>query len=157
MVFLQQDDGKIAEVSIELVCKARALADKLKVNVTGVLAGKDMKAKAAELFPYGMDEVLLVEDPRLHHYTPVPYTKIMTEAIKKEEPQIVLYGATTSGRDLGPRVASCLKVGLTADCTDLKIGDHTIKDQDFKDILYQIRPLSPPRRSLRWPLSGKGS
>jgi electron transfer flavoprotein alpha subunit len=139
-VFLQQDDGKISEVSVELVCKARDLANKLKVNTAGVLIGDNMKAKAEKLFQYQCDEIFTVEDPRLRHYQPVPYTKIMCELVKRHQPQIVLYGATTVGRDLGPRVASNLKVGLTADCTDLQIGDHQLKDKLFKDILYQIRP-----------------
>jgi electron transfer flavoprotein alpha subunit len=140
MVFLQQDGGKLAEVSLELVCKARELADILKAGVSCVLLGDKIRDKASEAFHYGADEVHVAEDPRLAYYTPVPYTRIMVEAIKAIEPQIVLYGATTTGRDLGPRIASNLKVGLTADCTDLQIGDHDIKEQSFKNILYQIRP-----------------
>jgi len=139
-VFIQQDDGRIVDVSIELVCKARELAGRLKVGVNGVLIGDNIKAEAAKLFPYRCDEVFVIEDLRLKDYQPVPYTKIMVELIKKYEPQIVLYGATTVGRDLGPRVASNLKVGLTADCTDLQIGDHVIKDKSWTNILYQIRP-----------------
>ncbi|HBE03700.1 MAG TPA: electron transfer flavoprotein subunit alpha [Spirochaetia bacterium] len=139
-VFIQQDEGKPAEVSIELMCKARELADTLKVSMCGVMIGKNIKAEAKKLISYRADRIYCIEDGRLDHYTPVPYTKIMCEVIKKYEPQIVLYGATTTGRDLAPRVASSLKVGLTADCTDLKIGDHTMKDQEFKNILYQIRP-----------------
>ncbi len=140
MVFIQQDDGVVSEVSIELLSKARDLADQLKVRVTGVLVGDKIENRCAELFPYGADEIFVVEDSRLAHYTPVPYTKIMVEIIKKQSPQIVLYGATTTGRDLGPRIASNLKVGLTADCTDLQIGDYKFKDSEYKDILYQIRP-----------------
>ena len=139
-VFIQQDDGKIVDVSVELVCKARELANKLKVGVNGVLIGENMKAEAAKLLPYRCDEVLVVENARLRNYQPVSYAKIMVDLIKKHEPQIVLYGATTVGRDLGPRVASSLKVGLTADCTDLQIGDHVIKDKTWTNILYQIRP-----------------
>lgn len=140
MVFLQQDDGKLAEVSLELVCKARALADQLKVSVTGVMIGKKTAAEAEKTFAYGMDEVFIVENGKLEHYTPGPYTRVMTEIIKKEKPQIVLYGATVNGRDIGPRIASQLQVGLTADCTDLQIGDHKIKGVEYNDILFQIRP-----------------
>ncbi len=139
-VYLQQDDGNVAEVSIELLCKARELADRLGVGVNGVLVGNNVQAEAKKLIPYGVDNVYCVEDKRLANYTPAPYTKVMVDLIKKHKPQIVLYGASTTGRDLAPRIASCLKVGLTADCTDLQIGDHTLKDQEFKDILYQIRP-----------------
>ncbi|RKX79802.1 MAG: electron transfer flavoprotein subunit alpha, partial [Spirochaetes bacterium] len=102
--------------------------------------GSGIKDEAAKLIPYGVDEILLIEDKRLNHYTPMPYTKIMVEVIKKAKPQIVLYGATTTGRDLGPRIASNLKVGLTADCTSLEIGDYSSKGVDFSNILYQIRP-----------------
>ncbi len=140
MVFIQQDDGKVAEVSIELLSKARDLADQLKTTVTGVFIGNGLKDEASKLIPYGVDEILLIEDKRLNHYTPVPYTKIMVEVIKKAKPQIVLYGATTTGRDLGPRIASNLKVGLTADCTSLEIGDYSSRGVDFSNILYQIRP-----------------
>lgn len=140
MVFIQQDDGAVSEVSIELLCKARDLADQLGVSVSGVLIGNKIKKKADELIPYGVDEIFVVEDERLEHYTPLPYTKVMTEIIEKQKPQIVLYGATTTGRDVGPRIASQLKVGLTADCTDLQIGDHKVKGIEYTDILYQIRP-----------------
>ncbi len=140
MVFIQQDDGTVSDVSIELLSKARDLASQLQVDVTGILIGDNVKSKADNLIPYGVDEIFVVEDPRLKNYTPVPYTKIMVEMIKKHAPQIVLYGATTTGRDLGPRIASNLKVGLTADCTDLQIGDYSYKEKEYSNILYQIRP-----------------
>lgn len=139
-VFVQQDNGKIADVSIELVCKARELADRLGVEVGAVLVGDQVRSEAQNLIPYGASEVFCVEDARLSHYTPIPYTKVLTELIEQHQPQIVLYGATTTGRDLAPRIASKLRVGLTADCTDLQIGDHSARGKDYKDILYQIRP-----------------
>ena len=108
--------------------------------MTGVLIGDGIKSKASSLLPFGVDEIFVIEDKRLKNYTPVPYTKILVDIIKKQSPQIVLYGATTTGRDLGPRIASNLKVGLTADCTDLQIGDYTSRDKEYTDILYQIRP-----------------
>lgn len=140
MVFVQQDDGIVADVSLELVCKARELADELGAKVSAILAGDKVEAEAKKVISYGVDEVFLVEDPRLAHYTPMPYTKVVKEIIEAQKPQIVLYGATTTGRDLGPRIASNLKVGLTADCTELQIGDHKIRDKHFENILYQIRP-----------------
>ncbi len=139
-VYLQQDDGRIADVSLELVCKARDLADKLGVGVGAVLIGDSVRGEAEKAFSYRCDDVFVYEDPRLKHYQPVPYSKIMIELVRRHKPQIVLYGATTTGRDLAPRVASCLRVGLTADCTDLQIGDHEIKDTIYHHILYQIRP-----------------
>lgn len=140
MVFVQQDDGTVADVSIELLCKARELADRLGVGVEGALLGKDLRAQAEKMLPYGVDRINWVSSDTLAHYTPLPYTKFMVDLIKDRAPQIVLYGATTTGRDLGPRIASALKVGLTADCTDLQIGDHELAGTVYKDILYQIRP-----------------
>ena len=140
MVFIQQDDGKIADVSLELVCQGRKLADQLGVEVTAALIGYNMKSQAQTVISYGADEVFYSEDPRLDHYTPLPYTRIMNKLIAEVKPQIALYGATTTGRDLAPRIASHLKVGLTADCTDLQIGNHTERGVEYKNILYQIRP-----------------
>jgi electron transfer flavoprotein alpha subunit len=140
MVYIQQDSGKPAEVSLELVSKARELADTLGVKVSAALFGERVAQEVPRLASLGADTVYLHEDPRLKHYTPIPYTKLMIQVIADYKPQIVLYGATTTGRDLAPRVASFLKVGLTADCTDLQIGDHTQGEREYKNILYQIRP-----------------
>ena len=140
MVYIQQHDGKVAEVSLELVSKARELADKLKTEVSAALFGDKVSGEVSRLAALGADSVYIMEDPRLKYYTPVPYSKLMIQTVEEYKPQIVLFGATTEGRDLAPRVASHLKVGLTADCTDLQIGDHTQKETEYKDILYQIRP-----------------
>jgi electron transfer flavoprotein alpha subunit len=127
-------------VSLELVCKARELADKLGVQVSAALFGDNVAGEVPLLASLGVDRVYVVEDPRLKFYTPIPYSKLMIQTVSEKKPQIVLYGATTEGRDLAPRVASNLKVGLTADCTDLQIGDHIQKETEYKNILYQIRP-----------------
>jgi len=140
MVYIQQHGGKAAEVSLELVSKARELADKLGAEVSAALFGDKVSGEAARLASYGADRVYVMEDPRLKFYTPIPYSKLMIQVVSERKPQIVLYGATTEGRDLAPRVASHLKVGLTADCTDLQIGDHKQQDTEYKNILYQIRP-----------------
>ncbi|WP_461246201.1 electron transfer flavoprotein subunit alpha/FixB family protein [Treponema sp. R6D11] len=140
MVYIQQHEGKAAEVSLELVSKARELADKLKVEVSAALFGEKVSGEVSRLASLGADRVYIAEDSHLKYYTPIPYSKLMNQVVEEYKPQIVLFGATTEGRDLAPRVASHLKVGLTADCTDLQIGDHTQKDTEYKDILYQIRP-----------------
>ena len=140
MVYIQQRDGKAAEVSLELVSKARELADKLKVEVSAAIFGEKVEGEVKRLASLGADKVYIAEDPRLKYYTPIPYSKLMIQTVSEKKPQIVLYGASTEGRDIAPRVASSLKVGLTADCTDLQIGDHTQKEIEYKDILYQIRP-----------------
>jgi electron transfer flavoprotein alpha subunit len=140
MVYIQQNAGKAADVSLELVCKARELADQLGVQVSSAIFGEKVEDQAQRLASFGADIVYVAEDPRLKYYTPIPYSKLMIQVITERKPQIVLYGASTEGRDIAPRVASFLKVGLTADCTDLQIGDHTQKENEYKNILYQIRP-----------------
>jgi len=142
LVFIEQQDGKAAEVSLELVCKGRELADTLGVSLSAVVAGKDIGALAEPLFSYGADCVYTVDHPELEHYRTLPYARVVCDAIRKTEPQVVLYGATPIGRDLAPRIASSLRTGLTADCTDLQIGDHVEAGgkREFKNLLYQIRP-----------------
>jgi electron transfer flavoprotein alpha subunit len=139
-VYIEHHDATVAEVSRELLCKARELADTLGVGVEAVLIGDKVERTAQQLLSYKTDVVRCVEDPRLAHYTPVPYTRAVVSLIERYRPQIVLYGATTTGRDLAPRIASRLRTGLTADCTDLQIGDYTIKGTTYEHILYQIRP-----------------
>jgi electron transfer flavoprotein alpha subunit len=140
MAYIQQNAGKAAEVSLELVSKARELADQLNVEVSAAIFGDNVAGEVPRLASLGADRVYIVEDSKLKFYTPIPYTKLMIQVVSEKKPQIVLYGATTEGRDIAPRVASHLKVGLTADCTDLQIGDHTQKETEYKNILYQIRP-----------------
>jgi electron transfer flavoprotein alpha subunit len=139
-VYIEQNHGKIADVSLELLGKATFLAEKLQVKVSAVLLGSEIKSLTKTVFTHGADKVYLADHTLLKEYTSLPYAKVVVALIKAYQPQVVLYGATTTGRDVAPRIASELRVGLTADCTDLQIGDYTIKDQEYKDILYQIRP-----------------
>jgi len=140
MVFIEQRDGVIADVSLELVCEAKRLTHDLGVPVTGVAAGYNLKQNLKTLGRYGCEKVYYVNDKRLSHFTSVPYAKVIVDVLRKYRPQIVLYGASTIGRDVAPRVASEMKCGLTADCTELKIGDYKIKTKEYKNILHQIRP-----------------
>jgi electron transfer flavoprotein alpha subunit len=103
-------------------------------------AGEAVKALAPALVARGADTVYLAEHEDLAEYLVLPYTSVVAGLVRRHQPQIVLYGATTTGRDLGPRVASTLRTGLTADCTDLRIGDLEMKGVVTKDLLYQIRP-----------------
>ena len=140
MVFVEFVEDQVADVSMELVCEAGRLAQKLGVKVTAVAVGNEKQKALETLGAYGCDTVYYTEDPRLAFFSSVPYAKCVEETILKEKPQIVLFGATTMGRDIAPRVASSLKCGLTADCTQLQIGSHKIKDKTFDNILLQIRP-----------------
>jgi electron transfer flavoprotein alpha subunit len=139
-VYIEQHNGKIADVSLELLGKATALAEQLQVKVGAVLLGSDIKPLANTVFSYGANTVYLADHKRLKEYTTLPYAKVVVDLIREYQPQVVLYGASTTGRDVAPRIASALRTGLTADCTDLQIGDYAIRDETYKDILYQIRP-----------------
>jgi electron transfer flavoprotein alpha subunit len=124
MVFIEQEGGKIADVSKELICMASKLADQLGSFVTAAAMGYGMNDALKTLGQYGCQKVFYVDDPRLARFTSVPYAKTMVRLICKYSPHVVLYGATTTGRDVAPRIASALNCGLTADCTDLQIGIH---------------------------------
>lgn len=142
MVFIEYTGESIAEVSLELICKGKELADKLRVPLEAVAVGfgKSLRSELIRLGQYGCKNVYFTEDERLKNFSSVPYAKAVVETLKRVKPQIVLFGATTTGRDLAPRVASTLKCGLTADCTDLQLGEHQIKGQTFSNTLLQIRP-----------------
>lgn len=142
IVYCEYEDGKVADVSLELLTKGRALADKLGIKLEAVVAGDNLKDIENQLFPYGVDTVYKVEDKRLYPYTSLPHASILINLFKEKEPRIAFMGATSIGRDLGPRVSSALHSGLTADCTQLEIGDHTDArtGTEYKDLLLQIRP-----------------
>ena len=142
IVYCEFDEGHVADVSLELLTKGRQLATKLGVKLEAVVIGDKLEGVEEQLFPYGVDTVYKVEDKRLYPYTSNPHAAVLINLFKEIKPQICLMGATYIGRDLGPRVSSCLHSGLTADCTSLEIGDH--KDpktgKEYTDLLYQIRP-----------------
>jgi len=141
-VFAEQHDGQLEDTPIELMSKGRRLADTLGVKLAAAVLGDGIEAFATNLIHYGADKVYLVEHPLLRSYQTNSYAKVIHDLIHKYEPQIVLYGATITGRDLAPRIASSAKAGLTADCTDLQIGDHKAANnsESYKNLLFQIRP-----------------
>ncbi len=140
-VYAEVSDGTLQDVSLELCCKARQLADRLAVRVGAVLLGNNVEKHAAALISHGVDNVYLVEHQELADFRTDPYAHVLVELIKKHKPQIVLYGATNLGRDLAPRVASTTRSGMTADCTDLDIQDVMEKNGTVHpNLLLQIRP-----------------
>lgn len=139
-VFAEQHDGKLEDIGLELLGRARMLADSLGVKAATVLIGDEVKTLAEKLCHYGADKVYVLENPLLEHYQANSYARVIYDLVHKYEPQIMIYGASPCGRDLAPRVASATKAGLTADCTDLQIGDHQNKDVVYKNLLLQIRP-----------------
>ena len=120
-VFVEQRSGKLQNVGYELLGEANSLAQDLRQNVVAVLLGYNVKGFSEELISYGADEVVVVDHPILEEYMTEPYAKAISTIIKEREPEIFLFGATSIGRDLAPRLSARIKTGLTADCTALSI------------------------------------
>jgi len=142
-VYCEIEGTKVAEVSQELLTKGRKLANTLGVQLHAIAAGDGIKGKVeSQILPYGVDKLFLFDAPGLFPYTSAPHTDILVNLFKEEKPQVCLMGATVIGRDLGPRVSSSLTSGLTADCTQLEIGDYTDAKtgKTYQNLLYQIRP-----------------
>ena len=141
-VVAEQQDGKLSEVAFELLHQAKKLAKKISGVPCAVIAGHNIGKMANELVAHGAKKVYVIDDERLEPYTTLPHAKAISDLAKEHKPEIVIFGATMLGRDLAPRVASNLRCGLTADCTDLKIGDYTDArtNKTYEKILYQIRP-----------------
>ena len=142
-VYCEIEKQTVEEVSLELLTKGRKLADRLGVKLEAICAGSGITGHVeAQVLPYGVDVLHVFDHEGLYPYTSRPHTSILVNLFKREKPQICLMGATVIGRDLGPRVSSSLKSGLTADCTALEIGDYDDKKtgKSYKDLLFQIRP-----------------
>jgi electron transfer flavoprotein alpha subunit len=139
-VFIEQRNGKPADVSFELLSKGRKLAAALMGELKAVVIGHNVKNITEETFRFGVSETFVVDNPELEHYRTHPYSRIINELVEKFKPRVMLYGATVIGRDLAPRVASHTKSGLTADCTDLQISDVKYLKDNFSNLLLQIRP-----------------
>lgn len=123
-VFAEQRDGQIQNVALELLGKARELADTLNEKVVAILLGKGIKDQAQSLIAAGADKVLVVDDAVLDHYMTEPYSQAITQIIKEQMPSILMIGATTIGRDLAPRLSARNRTGLTADATKLEISEE---------------------------------
>ncbi|MCF6176686.1 MAG: electron transfer flavoprotein subunit alpha/FixB family protein [Victivallaceae bacterium] len=141
-IFIEQEGGVIADVSLELVSKGRELAQELGVKTEAILLGDNLGGCVDKLYHYGCDTVLMAEDKRLEPFTVLPYAKVLMSLIKEHNPNILLFGATYKGRELAPRVASEKLAGLTADCTELRIDDFDdkVNKKSYKNKLMQIRP-----------------
>lgn len=141
-VYIETEKGVVADVSLELLTKGRELAATLGVKLEAVVIGENLAGMEKELARYGADTVWVADDKKLAPFRTLPHTAVMCGLIEQEKPQIVLFGATCIGRDFAPRVSSALHSGLTADCTQLVIGDHrdAKSGKEYKNLLYQIRP-----------------
>lgn len=133
MVYAEMSQGELHNVSYELLGKAKELASQLDEPVYAVIIGKNLDNSAKELVNRGADKVFIYDDPELEHFRDDPYSDLLAQCIKEIDPSIVLVGATSIGRSMGPRVAAKLKTGLTADCTSLDIDPES-------GLLRQTRP-----------------
>lgn len=121
LVFLEQQDGVLDSVSLELVSKARQMADEIKWNVVGLLLGNNVSDLTEQAFAYGVDQIWLADHFLLEHFTIDAYAQVTYEALMDGKPSIFLAPATPNGRDLAGRLAVRMRTGLNADCTDLRI------------------------------------
>ena len=141
-VYCEVENGKVADISQELLSAGKRLAGKLNCPLEAMVFGSDLKDISKQIAPFGVDKIHIADDKRLAPYTTLPHAALATDILVKEDPQIVLLGATSIGRDLAPRLASTLNCGLTADCTILDIGNHYVakEKKEYKDLLFAIRP-----------------
>ena len=123
-VFCEQRDGVLQNVALELLGVARELAEKTGEKVNAVLLGHGVQGRAAELIAHGADTVYVVDHENLEKFVTEPYAQAMTHIARKYEPNVILFGATSIGRDLAPRLSARLKTGLTADCTKLEMDEE---------------------------------
>ena len=139
-VFAQQVDNEVSSIALELIGKGKDLAKDLNTTVTAVLVGSNVMGLTEILGEYGADRVIVVDDPELKEYRTEPYTHALASVIEKYKPDVFLIGATAIGRVLGPRVCARIHTGLTADCTQLDIGDFPLvptpgKEQKHNQLL----------------------
>ena len=141
-VYCEVENKEVAEISQELLSAGKRLAQKLGCPLDAMLFGKDLDGIESQISPYGVDKLFISDDSRLEPYRTLPHAALAHKVLKEQNPQIVLFGATSVGRDLAPRLASKLNCGLTADTTILDIGDHFVKKEkkEYTDLLYAIRP-----------------
>lgn len=140
-VYIETESDKVADVSLELLTKGCSLAKELNCQVEAIVIGNKLEGVETTLEQYGADIIHIARGTELAPYRTLPHTSIVCGVFEEEKPQIALFGATSIGRDLAPRVSSALHSGLTADCTQLEIGDHSdTKGNEYKNLLYQIRP-----------------
>ena len=123
-VFIEQKSRIIQNVSLELLGRGRGLADILEEELVAVFLGDGIKNQCQNLISHGADRVIYVDDSRLDKYLTEPYAQALAAISKFEKPNVILIGATSTGRDLAPRVSARLATGLTADCTSLEISEE---------------------------------
>ena len=141
-IYVEYRRGVITRPTLELLSIGRKLANKLGVSLSAILIGYGVGEVANTLIRYGADRVYVADDETLMYYNTLLYVGILADLVSRERPEIILFPATSTGRDLAPRLAARLETGLTADCTGLDIGDYTdpFTRRSYRNILYQMRP-----------------
>ncbi len=142
MVYCEIEEDNLAAISLGLLSKGRKLANELKCSLEAVVVGHKLKEEVKDLNIFGVDKLYIADDKSFSPYRTAPHTALLCSLIEETKPQILLIGASSIGRDLAPRVSARLRVGLTADCTDLQIGTYEDRRNKkvYNDLLYQIRP-----------------
>jgi electron transfer flavoprotein alpha subunit len=142
LTWVEMHGTRPAASSLEILAPARRLADQLETRVISVLIGQGVGEAAAEVIARGADEAILVDDPRLAEYRILPFASIIAQVATEMRPEIALFAATTSGRELAPRIATRVHAGVTADCTSLEVGEYVYrrKKQILYPVLEAIRP-----------------
>ena len=143
-IYAQQVDNKLSNIAYELVGRGKGLAADLGETCTAVVIGHNVRPLADKLAEYGADKVIIVDDPELEQYRTEPYTQALSQVIEHYKPEIFLIGATAIGRDLGPRVCARIHTGLTADCTQLDIGDFPLQPVPGKEQLHKQLLMTRP-------------
>ena len=141
-VFCETDKGRVIDLSLELLSSGKKLAEKLNCKLEAIVPGNGLTDVELQISKYGVDKIFVADDKRLDPYMTLPYQRVVYKVLNEEKPQIVLFGASSAGRDLAPRLASALQCGLTADCTRLEIGNHLDKKTkiEYKNLLLAVRP-----------------
>lgn len=141
-VFCETDKGKVLDISLELLSSGKKLAQKLNCKLEAIVLGNELSDVSNQISKFGVDKIFVADDKRLDPFMTLPYHRIIFKVLQEEKPQIVLFGASSAGRDLAPRLASALQCGLTADCTRLEIGSHLDKKSkiEYDNLLLAIRP-----------------
>lgn len=141
-VFCETDKGKVLDISLELLSSGKKLAQKLNCKLEAIVLGNELSDVNKQISKFGVDKIFVADDKRLDPFMTLPYHRIIFKVLQEEKPQIVLFGASSAGRDLAPRLASALQCGLTADCTRLEIGSHLDKKRkiEYDNLLLAIRP-----------------
>ena len=127
-VFLEARNGALRDVSVQLIGEARRIADKRGTELTGILPGWKVEPLARPAIEFGCDRVILVEDPRLEFYTSRPYTKVLAALRWTHNPEVILFGASKNGRDLGGRLHAAIDTGLAADCVRFDVTEEGFLD-----------------------------